>query len=388
MAKSYTAPEAYTAARQYAPAWVDPGAGIPGSYTDASIYNFPKPYTIGGMGLVARTLWYIDEAAQRPWAQWLGTWFDGAAHELGGVTHLFPPAALAFDRDDLPQVLPGLGIHLVSEAAPAARSLTTIGTRVLAPVRWLIFVRAGGLTNQYGNPAHRARLGADLLHALLRDPAATAGLAREGIHDLRSLAPRALSLAPPVYLIQVSARVDKSTPHSLPGPEATARAVDALGQESTDRLWWEWLSRYYDGAFHVVNGEVVTVPAAVLGTGVHALAQPLAEPHLSIAYRTEARGVPRSYTTHTGRLHAEERETLFLFRARGPTLEEAAWKTRRAADLLFLLLQDAGAMAPLARQGILDLVVEKPRVVPDADFVTREVRARYRTYTQSLITIT
>src|SRR5690242_11560354 len=101
---------------------------------------------------------HLEEDACLNLLEWLGTFFDGASHPVGGTAELFPRADLKFDQALLPQPL---NPSRTVPAAPAQVSIQLVwgrrpgqerrewsgrGTQQIIhkKVRWNFWVRAEG----------------------------------------------------------------------------------------------------------------------------------------------------------------------------------------------------------------------------------------------------
>ncbi len=130
----------------------------------------------------------LEASVMKLLAEWLGKWFTGTAHVLGGHGSLrFPAATLRFQQSALPQPLTGAGITAVWVAAANTTTRWEAGQQVAFDhASWFFLVRAA-------NDDLVCRTASDRLIALLRNPAGTKKLAEKGIHKLRPSPPQLIS---------------------------------------------------------------------------------------------------------------------------------------------------------------------------------------------------
>jgi hypothetical protein len=129
----------------------------------------------------------LEEGPQKLWREWLGGYFDGAAHEVGpsGTGFVtFPQATLSFDQAALPQPLNGLNILVLQQTVDTETFLTPTGKFKRDRMRWEFFVRSASVSAGQGNPEYQCRQAAQLLHGCLLNENATIALAEKGITDL------------------------------------------------------------------------------------------------------------------------------------------------------------------------------------------------------------
>ncbi len=161
-------------------------------------------------------------------------------------------------------------------------------------------------------------------------------------------------------------------------------AVNGLSVvESTQGLWFEWLSGYFDGGTHTLGGSGVAFPSAHLAFDQSdALPQPLSGVGISVV--AASRG-GRDYldddpTLGKGKLAFDEITWTFYVRAQvaDTGAGNSAYQCRRAADLLNGLLRNSAATIALHAKGITDLKARAPQVVSDGLFALRVVTVRGR----------
>ena len=107
-----------------------------------------------------------DAGIQAVIREWIGLWFDGAPHNLGGLSVAVPVAQVGFDRFDLPQPITVVGITFVSRAHGEGRRYSMPGgSRWFMAPSWSVYLRASGCADESGNAASRCRTAGGLPHA-------------------------------------------------------------------------------------------------------------------------------------------------------------------------------------------------------------------------------
>lgn len=146
--------------------------------------------------------------------------------------------------------------------------------------------------------------------------------------------------------------------------------------EAAELIWHEWLTLWFTGANHSVGRSLLFFPQAALTVGQAALPQPVIEKgDVSIQILT----LPESTRTRDWKADEDEIETRCTFdlivRAAGGEVagKTAAWRARRAADRLLLLLWNPDAALLLAERGIHGSRPAPPRPIADSLYQTRRV---------------
>lgn len=142
----------------------------------------------------------VLQAAKTLLKEWLTSWFDGASHALGTVTPTFPALTgegqVQFDHSAETQPLDGLSVRIVVHRG---RERTHWFTATESATAWL--VQADVLVDFYvrckdakGMPKsnERANTAADLLKAVLSNPASRLALAEKGVGQPRAQLPQTL----------------------------------------------------------------------------------------------------------------------------------------------------------------------------------------------------
>jgi hypothetical protein len=166
--------------------------------------------------------------------------------------------------------------------------------------------------------------------------------------------------------------------------ELTQPAVSVAVDESTERLWLEWLSYYFDGQVHRVAGSDELFPLVRIHCGQHG---PLAvQEGVSLSYHLE---LGEAEWWAADREDAEEpaertvrapARWCFYVRAsvRSPGVSGAnagngAHLCRRVAELLGALWRDPSRTIELARVGITELRPGRARPLPGNLYALREL---------------
>jgi len=130
----------------------------------------------------------LEEAPQKLWLEWIGSYFDGNSHEIGpsGTGSVpFPRASVSFDQAQIDQPLEhGLNILVLAQTIGSHSSLREQGKWIVNDMRWNFYVRSASAEQGKGNPQYQCRLATQLLRACLSNDYATKGLAEKGIYDL------------------------------------------------------------------------------------------------------------------------------------------------------------------------------------------------------------
>jgi hypothetical protein len=155
----------------------------------------------------------------------------------------------------------------------------------------------------------------------------------------------------------------------------TSAAVTFLTLGSApEKLWHEFLTSYFDGAAHAVNGSSVTFPSVRVGFGVNDLSLALEGVGITVTSRTVKRrsflddGSEVALTGARQQKCYDKVEWAFWIRARvgQSAAGNEEFQVRQALDLLRGLLSDNGAVWGLAQKGILRLDPGKEEPVPGA----------------------
>jgi hypothetical protein len=146
----------------------------------------------------------VESSVYAVFAEWLADYFDGQPHDVGGNAAVpFPRALIQFGQAPMKQPLnpaaqgskpkaqsPQAGIAMVWGApVSTSRKWETVGgaaqLMIYKKVRWNFWVRAEMQASDTGSARKLCRQAAELLNALLMNPATTRDLGQCGIHHLR-----------------------------------------------------------------------------------------------------------------------------------------------------------------------------------------------------------
>lgn len=156
----------------------------------------------------------------------------------------------------------------------------------------------------------------------------------------------------------------------------TSAAITATTVETAvATLWREWLLSYFDGLTHTVAGVAgVTVPSAsvTFGQGPPS-AQPLGGLEVRVLHHS---GGQRALAGHAGRTIQAQASFLFLLLASPAKAGsgDVHYQVRRAADLLYALLNHPADRYPLSPKGICQIRPTVPEVVKGVDYAARQLR--------------
>lgn len=146
--------------------------------------------------------------------------------------------------------------------------------------------------------------------------------------------------------------------------------------EGPQRLWHEFLTGYFNGGSHTLDGQPVSFPAAALSFDQAPLNAPL--DGVAIAVIAETTG-HRVFLNETKQYAFDEVAWTFYIRADpGPNQAgagNAKHQCRRAAQLLRGLLQSRSLTSPLDEKGLRVKNVPQAAPVPGTDFLTQMIRA-------------
>lgn len=148
----------------------------------------------------------VESASKGLLAEWLGMWFDGAAHSVGGIAVIFPKVTIGFDQGPVSQPMDdgstGGGATAKCEirvvchprATRQDRVAETVSERTALVQDGVLFhfwvrsrVRADG-----GSAAMVNQVG-ELLVAILRNPDARIDLAGKGIAHMKPSKPEPMA---------------------------------------------------------------------------------------------------------------------------------------------------------------------------------------------------
>ncbi len=304
---------------------------------------------------------------QRAIHGWLLPWFDGAEHDLGGRVQWLPAAQIGFDELRAPPAT-GVGLHFVADGGQGSGRSWLDGegaVRDEQPIGLLVLVRAAGDYEQGRSPQARARAAADALRLLVSTPVHVLPLLRAGLHGLRSTLPREVEDRDfHLCILRWTARLHRLAPTSagpvegvVPPPGETTAGLTELG--AIVAAWWQG---YFDGASHVVHGEAVAFPRAIVRAGRHVRPALVGAgaPSLELHWVPSFTQAPRQWgQPDSVRQHHAGRALLYLFSAQ-PEAARAKHEVRAAADLAYALVLDAALSIPLARWGITRLRADNP----------------------------
>lgn len=122
--------------------------------------------------------------------EFLGGYFDGNPHAVGGRTLTFPKVELAYQQSAVSQPLHGVAITTVwTQGGKTWRGWETIGgarqQMFYTRTTMNFWVRGQGQATAQGTANARCQQAMDLLQGLLLNPDATRALAQKGISHLR-----------------------------------------------------------------------------------------------------------------------------------------------------------------------------------------------------------
>ena len=221
----------------------------------------------------------LEQSTYDLFAIWLKSYFDGAAHAIGGNAGvMFPKAALGFAQSALPQPLtasgPQVGITMTF-AADTGRNVSRrwevgppgTGRQQMfyKPMRWNFWVRCETADDKARALCMNA---AQLLESILANAACTRPLAQMGVHRIRpgSAVPVAdttyiLRLVPCHATLKYAVLSQGATPVVLPPPPPGV-APTARMNNGVFELWDAGQSAYVPV---VVNNGTLGVGAADQG---------------------------------------------------------------------------------------------------------------------------
>jgi hypothetical protein len=136
----------------------------------------------------------LETLVMRLWYEFLGRWFDGGTHAVGGNASVdLLKAALVFQQGPVPQPLNGLVISLLwpTRSEPRLWWTTVAGARVQQAelnAGWCFLVRAELPADGMTNGKEQVMKSASRLFAVLENCATRSELAGKGILRLRASA--------------------------------------------------------------------------------------------------------------------------------------------------------------------------------------------------------
>lgn len=161
---------------------------------------------------------------------------------------------------------------------------------------------------------------------------------------------------------------------SLSAPRVTALTV----VEGPQRLWWEWLSSYFDGQTHAVAGESILFPQAEISFGT---TWKSSLPSLEIRVLQELQR-QREFLAEPEELMANRVKQVmdtmtwrFVVRASVVRTSEGNSKhlCRQMLELLRGLFEDPDVIYPLAQKGMVHLAAGRDTLIPTPHCTTREL---------------
>ena len=161
----------------------------------------------------------------------------------------------------------------------------------------------------------------------------------------------------------------------MTSPEVTYTTVDTGPQ----KLWYEWLSGYFDGAGHeIVPGRgTFSFPKASLVFDQSAMTQPMAGSGVCIGVVGETLKSDSSLVEEGKWVDNEMRWDFFVRASNIPAGGgNAAYACRQATDLLRGLLMNDYAVKPLAQKGLFDLRVDEAAPIESNLYQIRRLRVR------------
>lgn len=133
----------------------------------------------------------IESSTLKLWHEWLGLWFNGASHAIGGSAAVaFPALTLRFGQSEAPQPVDGvmLTVVMLSPSVVTRKWEVVGGTRQemgQAPVQFQCWIRAAGKMSDGADPQWHAARAADLLFAILANSSSHHDLVQKGIMRLQ-----------------------------------------------------------------------------------------------------------------------------------------------------------------------------------------------------------
>jgi hypothetical protein len=162
----------------------------------------------------------VESATYAVFAEWLAKYFDGATHDVGGNAAVtFPKAVILFGQSPMTQPLnPLAGGPPVPPSVPQSSITMVWGAPVSTvkrwetvggasqqmaykKVRWNFWVRCEAPRGAATNARKLCRQTAEMLSAILANPATTQELGQKGLHHCRPGEPEPVSEAPYILML-------------------------------------------------------------------------------------------------------------------------------------------------------------------------------------------
>lgn len=165
--------------------------------------------------MTALTELTLESGVKAAWKEWLESYFDGGAHDVGATTgQVFPRATIVFGQGRIAQPLAAadhpqgaadvnaeIRVLTLPRMGEATWNGDAVGEHLLATeaVLFQFQVRARAARGEQADL--RAQTVAELLRALLRNPTCTLALAQAGVTHLEPQLP--LTVADPDYPLRL-----------------------------------------------------------------------------------------------------------------------------------------------------------------------------------------
>lgn len=156
-----------------------------------------------------------------------------------------------------------------------------------------------------------------------------------------------------------------------------AAIITGLNQEeATEKLWYEFLTGFFDGGVHAVQGSGVAFPVAQVGFAVADLEQPINGLALVVATETVGQRRYQEDGVAGGDLVFDAMRWTFYVKAKGSLTGQGNSRSlcRDGSRLLRAVLLDNGAKLLLAQKGLQNVAATMSAVVGDKDYAVRMVR--------------
>lgn len=148
----------------------------------------------------------------------------------------------------------------------------------------------------------------------------------------------------------------------------TANAVSAGRiEESIGKLWYEWLTGYFNGANHTIGGVVLDFPAAEVRIQGRPVSQPLTGASIAVTWVSPA-AIRRCWEPASGVLQERVYARMsfsFWVRTTGRAADgtNAHYQAQLAADRLYAALSNSRETMTLAEKGMHRIRARPPQLV-------------------------